>query len=129
MLKWAKSSQWREECTDDHTVCGVAHNRVCGDKLKIQIVFDGGKISKARHTGESCALTLAAASAVCELSEGKTREELKLIIDELRSIVLDGAIIEGSQLAEFSSIHKISARHRCVTLVTEAYEDLLNENR
>ena len=125
MMKWARSSQWREECTDPHVACGVGHNRVCGDKLKIQIVFDGNRISKARHTGESCALTLAAASAICELSEGKTREELRSIVDELRSIVINGTLREGSELIEFLPIHKIPARHRCVTLVTEACEEIL----
>jgi nitrogen fixation NifU-like protein len=130
MMTWARSSQWREECSDDHMACGVAHNRVCGDKLKLQILFsEDGNVIKARHTGESCALTLAAASALCELSEGKSRNEVKQLLKNLRSIVFDGALVEGSPLNEFSPIHKLPSRYKCATLAIEAIENILNEDR
>ncbi|MSU76367.1 SUF system NifU family Fe-S cluster assembly protein [Patescibacteria group bacterium] len=57
-------------------------NPVCGDKLKLMYKLDGDRVNEVKFEGEGCAISLAAASMLTEMIEGKTLEELKAIRDE-----------------------------------------------
>ncbi len=57
-------------------------NPVCGDKLKLMYKLDGDRVSEMKFAGEGCAISLAAASMLAELSEGKTLTELRELKDE-----------------------------------------------
>lgn len=53
------------------------YNSLCGDKIRMEILFDGGKVRDVRFTGQGCAISKAAASLLTEHVKGKTKEELK----------------------------------------------------
>jgi nitrogen fixation NifU-like protein len=57
-------------------------NPVCGDKLKLMYKLDGDRVRELKFEGEGCAISLAAASMLTELAQGKTVTELKSIRDE-----------------------------------------------
>lgn len=57
-------------------------NPVCGDRLKLMYKLDGDRLSEIRFEGEGCAISLAAASMLTELAQGKTLTELRAIRDE-----------------------------------------------
>ncbi len=55
-------------------------NPLCGDKIRIDLLFDKkGTVKKATFTGEGCAISQASASMLTEKLIGKTKEEIKNI--------------------------------------------------
>ncbi|MEK7085569.1 MAG: Fe-S cluster assembly sulfur transfer protein SufU [Patescibacteria group bacterium] len=55
-------------------------NPLCGDKIRIDLLFDKkGRVKKATFTGEGCAISQASASMLTEKLIGKTKEEIKNI--------------------------------------------------
>lgn len=57
-------------------------NPVCGDRLKLMYKLDGDRVEQIKFEGEGCAISLAAASMLTELAQGKTIAELTRIRDE-----------------------------------------------
>ncbi len=55
-----------------------ALNPLCGDEVRIQARLDGeGNLAEAYFDGEGCVISLAAASMLMEVVEGKTLAEIK----------------------------------------------------
>lgn len=52
-------------------------NPVCGDKVTVYIKVENGKIEKMTFEGDGCAISMAAASMLTELVEGKSIEEVE----------------------------------------------------
>jgi len=57
-------------------------NPVCGDTVRLDLLFEGGRVSEARFEGEGCVISMASASMFTEEIVGKTVEELKALQDE-----------------------------------------------
>jgi nitrogen fixation NifU-like protein len=49
-------------------------NPLCGDRVRMTLELEGERVSRARFTGDSCAISTAAADVVAELVEGRSRE-------------------------------------------------------
>jgi len=54
-------------------------NPLCGDKIKMMILFDKEKVADVKFTGSGCAISIASASMLTEYIKGKTKEQLKKI--------------------------------------------------
>ena len=66
----------------------VAHedvNPLCGDRIRMEIRLDGGRVGAVRHRGDACAIALASADLLAELVEGRSVGEA-LRVD--RSVLL-----------------------------------------
>jgi nitrogen fixation NifU-like protein len=50
-------------------------NPLCGDRVRIEVRLDDGRVSAARFAGDSCAICTASADVVAELAEGRPRSE------------------------------------------------------
>lgn len=57
-------------------------NPVCGDKVRIDLCFEDGRVSEVRFDGEGCVISMASASMLTEEVLGKTVEELRAMRDE-----------------------------------------------
>jgi nitrogen fixation NifU-like protein len=57
-------------------------NPLCGDRVRIELRFDGGRIAQARFDGEACMIALAAASVLTEMVQGLTPAEIAALPDE-----------------------------------------------
>ena len=49
-------------------------NPLCGDRVRLMFELDGDRVVRARFTGDSCAISTAAADVVAELVEGRSRQ-------------------------------------------------------
>jgi len=66
------------------TVSEEGVNRLCGDRVRIELRLDGGRVAEARFTANACALCVAAASVLTELATGAPLDEVDtLTIDDL----------------------------------------------
>jgi len=63
-------------------------NPLCGDRVRIDLRFDGERIADIKFTGRGCAISQAAASMLTEMVKGQTLAEVKVLtkddlLDEL----------------------------------------------
>jgi nitrogen fixation NifU-like protein len=52
-------------------------NPLCGDKIRMDLKIQDGRIEQIRFSGHGCSISQAAASMLCEAVEGKPLEEVK----------------------------------------------------
>lgn len=55
----------------------LVHNPLCGDKLKMDILIEDGKVADIKFMPKGCAISKASASLLSEHVKGKTVLELK----------------------------------------------------
>ncbi len=48
-------------------------NPLCGDRVRMQLRLEDGRVSAARFAGDSCAICTASADVLAELVEGRAR--------------------------------------------------------
>jgi len=56
-----------------------ASNPVCGDILRLSARVEGGRIAEVRYRTRGCTASIAAGSALTEMVEGRTAEEIARI--------------------------------------------------
>jgi nitrogen fixation NifU-like protein len=77
-------------------------NPLCGDRIRIECRIADGRLSDARHRGDSCAICAASADLLLEMVIGRTVEE--------------AAAVEPSALLERLEADIRPTRFKCVTL-------------
>ena len=99
------------------------NNPTCGDVLQLQLeLSDDGHITSARFDGQGCSISMASASMMCVILEGKTLPEaLELVqgqsVNEDR--LEDAALLSG--------VSKFPARIKCATLAWKALEKAVEQ--
>ena len=77
-------------------------NPLCGDRVRIQVRVEDGRVREARFAGDSCAICTASADVVAELVEGRPRAE--------------AAALEPADVLGVLQTDVRPTRMRCVTL-------------
>jgi len=80
-------------------------NPLCGDRIRVAVVVEGGSIADARFVANACAICIAAASLLTEHVRGMSPDDAARLGDE-RVLALIGVVPAG--------------RTRCATLPAEA---------
>jgi len=66
------------------TISEEGANRLCGDRVRIELRLDHGIVAEAKFTANACALCVAAASVLTELATGAPLDEVDtLTVDDL----------------------------------------------
>src|SRR5687767_9329924 len=76
----------------------VAHEGstpVCGDRLRIEIRLDGGRVADARFRGDACAIAIASASILTDRVRDLMLEEAEALGDDDVVAALDADIPAG----------------------------------
>lgn len=89
----------------DATASAEVVNPLCGDRIRVAVLVDGGAIVDARFVANACAICVAAASLLTEHVRGMSPNDAERLGDE-RVLALVGAVPAG--------------RTRCATLPAEA---------
>jgi nitrogen fixation protein NifU and related proteins len=79
-------------------------NPACGDVLRLTLKLDAGRIARIGFKAKGCVASMACASALTQLVEGKTVGEARLLVRDRESLVtvvggLPAASIHAAQLA------------------------------
>jgi nitrogen fixation NifU-like protein len=77
-------------------------NPLCGDRVRMQVKIDDGRVSAARFAGDSCAICTASADVLSELIEGRSRA--------------DATALGAADVLEILRADVRPTRMRCVTL-------------
>lgn len=86
----------------DATTAAEDVNPLCGDRVRMQLRLEDGRVGAARFTGDSCAICTASADVVAELAEGQGRGE--------------AAALQVGDVLEVLKADVRPTRMRCVTL-------------
>jgi len=89
----------------DATASAEVVNPLCGDRIRVAVLVDRGKIAEARFVANACAICVAAASLLTEDVRGMSPDDAARLDDE-RVLTLVGTVPAG--------------RTRCATLPAEA---------
>lgn len=77
-------------------------NPLCGDRVRMQLRLEDGRVAAARFAGDSCAICTASADVVAELVEGRGRAE--------------AAALDAADVLTVLKADVRPTRMRCVTL-------------
>jgi nitrogen fixation protein NifU and related proteins len=104
-------------------LAGEADNPLCGDRVRITLTLDNGRIAALAHRTRGCLLCEAAASAIGRRAPGSSPDELRNLEAAFRNWLKSGADLTESiwpELADFAPVRGARSRHDCVLLPFDA---------
>lgn len=88
------------------TAAAESVNPLCGDRVRLMLLIDGGVMADARFTANACAICIAAASLLTEHVRGMSSPDVARLGDDDALALLEETVP--------------AARKRCATLPLEA---------
>tara|TARA_B100001123_G_scaffold161031_1_gene185929 strand:+ start:152 stop:622 length:471 start_codon:yes stop_codon:yes gene_type:complete len=101
------------------------YNPLCGDKVHVYLKMDNKKkVEGLTFEGDGCAISLASASIMTELVQGKSFEEAKEIMNAFLNMIKNTSEIQSNYLDEdqktklmsLSGVKQFPMRVKCATL-------------
>jgi NifU-like protein involved in Fe-S cluster formation len=108
----------------------IAHSRLCGSKVTVDIKMDGGKVSDFAHDVKACALGQASSSIMARHVVGATGDELRSLRQRMHAMLKEnGPAPEGrwQDLEALSPVRDFKARHASTLLTFDAVVDAVDQ--
>ena len=124
ILEHGKSPRNLGNC-EGYNLDAKGYNPLCGDKVHIYLkVNSQKKVEGLTFEGEGCAISLASASIMTELIQGKSYEETKDIMSAFLNMIKNTSEIQSENLNEdqkiklmsLSGVKQFPMRVKCATL-------------
>ena len=124
ILEHGKSPRNLGKC-EGYSHDAKGYNPLCGDKVHIYLKLDKGKkVEGLTFEGDGCAISLASASIMTELVEGKSFDEAKEIMNAFLDMIKNTSKIQSNHLDEdqktklmsLSGVKQFPMRVKCATL-------------
>jgi nitrogen fixation NifU-like protein len=113
------------------TIRVEGNNPLCGDEFSVDLNFEGDLLKEVRFNGRGCAISMASASMMTEIAEGKTVAELKEWIDRFKNFLRDGGIspegVSMGELEALAGVAELPVRVKCALLAWTILENALQE--
>jgi nitrogen fixation NifU-like protein len=109
-------------CT--HTAAG--YNPLCGDKIDVFLIVQGGRIEAVQFEAACCAICKASASMMTEALIGKSLAEAEAAFERVGDLLstereLDADLSVDGEIAALAGVRKFPARIKCATLPWHTY--------
>ncbi len=111
---------------DHPTVTVEGVNTSCGDELTLDLEFEGDVLRRVTFQGKGCAISMASASMLTEVLEGKTIAEIERWIAGFRQFIREGKEPEGLDLGDVTAlggVFQLPVRVKCATLPWTTLEE------
>jgi NifU-like protein involved in Fe-S cluster formation len=108
----------------------VAHSRLCGSKVTVDIAVKGGVVSAFGHDVKACALGQASSSIMARHVIGSTPTELKALRDQMHHMLKDNGKPPQGKWAECEALLPVrdyKARHASTLLTFDAVVDAITQ--
>jgi len=124
ILDHGKNPRNKGKC-EGFTNDAKAHNPLCGDKVHIFLKLNNEKlVEDLSFEGEGCAISLASASILTELTKGKDLSFIKKISEDFLSMIKNKSKITLNSLTEdqvttitsLSGVQEFPMRVKCATM-------------
>ena len=128
ILDHGKNPRNKGKC-EGYTNDAKAHNPLCGDKVHIYLKLNNEKlVEDLSFEGEGCAISLASASILTELTKGKDLSFIKKISEDFLSMIKNRSKITLNSLTEdqvttitsLSGVQEFPMRVKCATMAWHA---------
>jgi nitrogen fixation NifU-like protein len=100
-------------------VCQEGYNPLCGDRLKVYVSVDAGRITDLAFEGSGCAISKASASLMTEALKGRTVEQARALFDAFQGMVtspLGSELPDLGKLSALAGVREFPARVKCASL-------------
>lgn len=100
-------------------------NPLCGDDLEVYISLEGDRLKEVRFDGSGCAISLAAASMMTEVLEGKSKEEVRQISDQFKAMMHGEEVELPGEMEDLESLKGVAnfpLRVKCALLAWATLE-------
>ena len=107
------------------------YNPLCGDKVKVYLRVEDGRVQDLSFEGSGCAISKASASVMTESLKGKSVEEVESIFKRFRDLVMGktGDADDLGKLVVFSGVCEFPTRVKCATLAWHALQAALQDSK
>ena len=116
---------------DDATHLADGINPLCGDKLRLYLRVDGGRIESSSFEGSGCAISVASASLMTDAVTGQPVERAEAFFQEITERLAHGASAPLSQelgkLTALDGVRGYPARVKCATLAWHTLQQALQQ--
>ncbi|MCF8198502.1 MAG: iron-sulfur cluster assembly scaffold protein [Sulfuritalea sp.] len=105
-------------------------NRLCGDRVRMQVALGGDGIVAVAHETKGCLLCRAAASVIGVHAAGKNQASIDAVVQALEAMLKDGAPVphDWPELSMFEPARAHVSRHKCVLLPFQALREALQKS-
>lgn len=108
----------------------MAHSKLCGSTVIVDLAFTDGRVSDFGQSVKACLLGQAAASVMARQIVGSTPEELRSVGRQMRAMLREGGPAPSGRWAELAVLEPVRnyrARHASTLLVFDAVERAVDE--
>lgn len=107
-------------------------NPLCGDEVEVFVLLDGERLKEVRFDGVGCAISLAAASMMSEVLEGKSKDEADAIGELFKAMMHGEDVMLPEEMEDLESLKGVAnfpLRVKCALLAWTTLEHgLANED-
>jgi NifU-like protein involved in Fe-S cluster formation len=104
----------------------VAHSKLCGSKVTVDLMMQDGRVTDFAHDVKACALGQASSSIMAQQVLGSTAEELRDIRAQMQKMLKENGAPPGgkwSDAAVLQPVRAFKARHASTLLTFDAVVD------
>ena len=108
----------------------VAHSKLCGSKVTVDVVMENGVINDFGHDVKACALGQASSSIMARHVVGSTAEEMRLLKDQMHKMLKEQGPVPQGKWAELEALLPVrdyKARHASTLLTFDAVVDAIDQ--
>ena len=117
---------------DDSSLTIDMNNPTCGDRIRLTMKVEDGKVKDVKFDGEGCSISMSSASMMTEAIKGKdvdTALKLSHIFSEMvQGKDYDEDSLDLGDIEALQGVSKFPARIKCATLAWKAVEKGLKES-
>ena len=101
------------------------NNPTCGDRIRLTLKINDGKVDDIKFDGEGCSISMASASMMTQAIKGKDIETA-LKLSQIFSDMIQGKdfdeTVDLGDIVALQGVSKFPARIKCATLAWKAME-------
>lgn len=108
----------------------VAHSKLCGSKVTVDLTMDGDRVTDFAHDVKACALGQASSSIMARHVIGSTAAELREVRDIARRMLKEGGEPPSGVWADLEvllPVRDYKARHASTLLTFDAVVDAVSQ--
>jgi NifU-like protein involved in Fe-S cluster formation len=106
----------------------VAHSKLCGSKVTVDLVMRDGRITDFAHEVKACALGQASSSVMARHVIGSTAEEMRALRETMRVMLKENGTPPTGKWADAAVLEPVrdfKARHASTLLTFDAVVDAI----
>ena len=115
---------------DDPDATAIAHSKLCGSTVTVDLKMDGDTVTDFSHQVKACALGQASSSIMARNVVGAKADELRALRESVRKMLKENGAPPAGRWADIAVLEPVrdyKARHASTLLTFDAVVDAINQ--